>query len=32
MRGPAISLEDLQAALASPIRGPAVKWVVDPRL
>jgi L-iditol 2-dehydrogenase len=32
LRGPTISLEDLQAALASPIRGPAVKWVVDPRL
>ena len=32
MRGPTISLEDLQIALASPIRGPAVKWVVDPRL
>jgi L-iditol 2-dehydrogenase len=32
MRGPTISLEELPAALASPVRGPAIKWVVDPRL
>jgi L-iditol 2-dehydrogenase len=29
--GPAISLEELPAALAAPQRGPALKWVVDPR-
>lgn len=29
--GPTISLEDLPAALATGTRGPAKKWVVDPR-
>jgi L-iditol 2-dehydrogenase len=29
--GPTISLEELPEALASPSRGPARKWVVDPR-
>jgi L-iditol 2-dehydrogenase len=31
LRGPTIALEQLPAALASPIGGPAKKWVVDPR-
>jgi L-iditol 2-dehydrogenase len=30
--GETIALEQLQAALASPSRGPAAKWVVDPAL
>jgi L-iditol 2-dehydrogenase len=30
--GPTISLEELPNALATPNRGPAVKWVVDPRI
>jgi L-iditol 2-dehydrogenase len=29
--GPTISLEELPAALGTPARGPALKWVVDPR-
>jgi L-iditol 2-dehydrogenase len=29
--GPTISLEELPAALATPAKGPAKKWVVDPR-
>jgi L-iditol 2-dehydrogenase len=31
LQGPTISLNDLPGALAAPSRGPAVKWVVDPR-
>lgn len=31
LRGPTISLEDLPEALAALSRGPAKKWVVDPR-
>jgi L-iditol 2-dehydrogenase len=31
LQGPTISLEELPNALATPNRGPAVKWVVDPR-
>ena len=31
LQGPAISLNELPRALATPNRGPAVKWVVDPR-
>lgn len=31
LQGPTISLDDLPSALATPNRGPAVKWVVDPR-
>jgi L-iditol 2-dehydrogenase len=30
--GETLSLEQLEAALAAPSRGPARKWVVDPRL
>ena len=30
-RGPTIPLEQLPAALGTPTRGPAKKWVVDPR-
>jgi L-iditol 2-dehydrogenase len=30
--GPTISLADLPAALTAPSRGPALKWVVDPRM
>jgi L-iditol 2-dehydrogenase len=30
--GPTIALEQLPAALATPNRGPAKKWVVDPRM
>jgi L-iditol 2-dehydrogenase len=31
IQGPTISLNDLPSALATPSRGPALKWVVDPR-
>ncbi len=31
LRGPTIPLEELPAALGTPTRGPAKKWVVDPR-
>jgi len=31
LQGPTISLDDLPRALAAPNRGPAIKWVVDPR-
>ena len=31
LRGPTISLEELPDALRTPSRGPAKKWVVDPR-
>ncbi|MGN6867515.1 MAG: zinc-dependent alcohol dehydrogenase [Solirubrobacteraceae bacterium] len=31
LQGPTISLDDLPSALATANRGPAVKWVVDPR-
>jgi L-iditol 2-dehydrogenase len=31
LEGPTISLNELPDALASPSRGPAIKWVVDPR-
>ncbi len=31
LRGPTISLEELPEALRTPNRGPARKWVVDPR-
>jgi L-iditol 2-dehydrogenase len=31
LRGETISLTDLPSALATPNRGPALKWVVDPR-
>jgi L-iditol 2-dehydrogenase len=31
LRGPTISLEELPDALRTPPRGPAKKWVVDPR-
>lgn len=31
LQGPTISLNDLPGALAAPSRGPALKWVVDPR-
>lgn len=31
LQGPTISLNDLPTALAAPNRGPALKWVVDPR-
>ncbi len=31
LRGPTISLEELPEALRTPSRGPARKWVVDPR-
>jgi L-iditol 2-dehydrogenase len=29
--GPTIPLDELPAALGTPVRGPAIKWVVDPR-
>jgi L-iditol 2-dehydrogenase len=32
LHGPTISLPELPRALATPNRGPALKWVVDPRL
>jgi L-iditol 2-dehydrogenase len=31
LQGPTVSLNDLPTALAAPNRGPALKWVVDPR-